>query len=701
MSKFVSARFLKTYRLIVILTFYYALFTQCVIAQEKQSKKATVKSPIELAVKDSIVGLSDTAENKKRLILHYFHEDSLKRSARIYSWALNEKSYAINYIRIDTLPYDFARFYPNLKKHISNSWLGYLGSASISNNYFEQELTDRFLFTTSYKDYLVRANQIRFYDTKKPFTRFNYSTAGQKNYAEQTLGILHTQNVNRWINVGFHYDLLSYKGLYSYNPNLGFNIRRNMMSNSRLRLFGSYIRKNYALQLAYVSNNIEGIEKGGLFDDEEIEDQDLRPQDIENALDFAYSTTNENSFIVNQKYRFLFNRKVNLGDTLEVFERVPFLEVGHNFSIRRSYRKYTESQISGTDPFYENNYISSSLTRDTAFYRQFKNSFIVSFPGLYKANFDAKVAGVLNNYIENYYYFEPDHYLTSGNNETTFDNSVSGLLFASHKSGLKLKGELEFFFSGYRIGDLDFKSNLTKSFALFDNKNNFIYAGFDFNKHKPTYLYSNYFSNHYRWNNLFSDESNTVISGGIMLGKLKTNLELRYGLTSNYLYLNENAIPDQKDGFLNVFALQLEQKFDLGSLQSETKALYQVYSDTSVLSLPALSLVSKLFFGKELYFKSTQGRMYMEIGIDLHYNTKFYAPAYSPATGLFYKQREKEIGAYPYVDAYANMRIKRMLIFLKYEHINQYISEPSYFVALHYPRNPRIFKFGISWTFYD
>ena len=45
---------------------------------------------------------------------------------------------------------------------------------------------------------------------------------------------------------------------------------------------------------------------------------------------------------------------------------------------------------------------------------------------------------------------------------------------------------------------------------------------------------------------------------------------------------------------------------------------------------------------------------------------------------------------------------KRMRILLKLQHFNQNLwGKREYFTVAHYPLNPRIFKIGISWMFYD
>ena len=73
-------------------------------------------------------------------------------------------------------------------------------------------------------------------------------------------------------------------------------------------------------------------------------------------------------------------------------------------------------------------------------------------------------------------------------------------------------------------------------------------------------------------------------------------------------------------------------------------------------------------------------------------------------TGKFYLQPTAdlvEIGNYPIINVYANIHLKRTRIYAMMYHVNEGMGNRNAFYAPHYPINPRLFKFGISWNFYD
>ncbi|MFQ8826786.1 MAG: putative porin [Alistipes sp.] len=59
-------------------------------------------------------------------------------------------------------------------------------------------------------------------------------------------------------------------------------------------------------------------------------------------------------------------------------------------------------------------------------------------------------------------------------------------------------------------------------------------------------------------------------------------------------------------------------------------------------------------------------------------------------------------GNYPMIDVFAAAKWKRMRILIKMQHLNENMfGDRNYFTVLHYPQNPRMFKLGVSWSFYD
>ncbi len=142
------------------------------------------------------------------------------------------------------------------------------------------------------------------------------------------------------------------------------------------------------------------------------------------------------------------------------------------------------------------------------------------------------------------------------------------------------------------------------------------------------------------------------------------------------------------------------QSFQSGILHLDNEVTWQESSDQAILPLPKLSLYHNLYLKTKLAKKVLS----LELGAGVTYFTKYKAPAYTPGIQQFHLQAaddQVEIGGYPIVNVYANFHLKRTRFFVMMYHVNQGMGKSNYFMAPHYPVNPMLLKFGLSWNFYD
>ena len=144
-------------------------------------------------------------------------------------------------------------------------------------------------------------------------------------------------------------------------------------------------------------------------------------------------------------------------------------------------------------------------------------------------------------------------------------------------------------------------------------------------------------------------------------------------------------MPAQESGNIQVLSATLKQDFRLGILHLDNEVTWQKSSNETVLPLPQLSLYHNLY----LLAKIAKKVLTVQLGADVRYFTKYNAPAYTPAI------------QHPIVNVYANLHLKRTRIFAMMYHVNAGMGKGNYFLVPHYPINPRLFKIGISWNFYD
>ncbi len=209
------------------------------------------------------------------------------------------------------------------------------------------------------------------------------------------------------------------------------------------------------------------------------------------------------------------------------------------------------------------------------------------------------------------------------------------------------------------------------------------------------YFYHYHRSNYFRWDTSFSHQKFMQTSLSIRYADIL--LKLDYNLIGDHVYLDHDARPAQHNGTISVLTATLKNEFRWKKWSVDASLVYQAVSNKDILRLPDLMARLSLFPTLPLF----QNAAVLQPGIDLLYNTAYYADAYMPALRMFYLQDEKKIGNYLYADVFVNLMVKRFRIFAKYEHVNGLWSKHRYYMVPHYPSAEPAFKFGLSWSFYD
>jgi hypothetical protein len=160
----------------------------------------------------------------------------------------------------------------------------------------------------------------------------------------------------------------------------------------------------------------------------------------------------------------------------------------------------------------------------------------------------------------------------------------------------------------------------------------------------------------------------------------------------NLVYFDDNKLPFQESDNIQVVSARIDQNFKVGIFNWNNSVVYQTSSNEDAIPLPTLSAYSNLFLKTKIVDELT-----LQLGVDAHYHTEYYAPGYEAALLQFYNQREKKVGNYPIMTGYANMHLKQMRFFVMMYNIGDLIiGKPNYFSLPNYPVNPMLFKLGVS-----
>ena len=601
----------------------------------------------------------------------------------IYSWKLKENNTRILKTNIDTVLNDFQNYNPLFKNNISVSYLGNFGTAGISHNFKESFVMPDFIFARGYENYMHKTNNTEFYNTKKPYTNIMYSGGGTDDISGQNLKLVHTQNVNPYMNVGIKYDLISSVGHYN----------RQAAKNNSFTFFSSGRKRKYFYHSAVSLNKVTIEENGGLDSLADLS-SNYPPNTLSVRLAQARSLINNKNFLLVQEYLLGPSDMKNPDDTTTVDSIIhpPFNtssgpKLVHSLNYETSFRIYNdENPNSG---FYHDVFNDTILTtNDSVRYRNISNSFqIVKDKNLFgKSNIGAKA--MLVNQLLKYHYLEKDTNL--------LNNSLKASIYDIYTRNLNWRINSAFCFHGYRSGDYEFEVKVSKPFAPETNP-----ASIGFNaalyRKTPDYFLSKYSSNHFFWDKNLSPEK--IMNIDLFYNDENINLksDLSWLNVKNYIFFDSLALPAQYEKNINILSFTLNKDFYKGNWTFSNKIIAQYTDNKNVVRIPTFSTYNSVYY-KNTLFKAA---LIFQIGAQIRYNTAFYAYAYMPATGQFFLQDEKSLGNYPYADIFLNLKVSRTRFFLIYEHFNSWFMENNYYHVLHYPMKKAFFKFGLSWSFYD
>jgi hypothetical protein len=599
----------------------------------------------------------------------------------------------------DTIPLNFQNnTFTERLNTISASHTGTFASAFQSKIYTDQTRYSPFIFLRSYENWLIDPSKFVFLNTTKPYSNLKYlSTTGNDVSQEEDFSCYFSANVNQHLNLGVSYEILYSRGFYDRSASRG----------KLANIFGNYQSPRYEAFWKASFNYIENMENGGITDDRYITDPLLMSGGLREyeSLSIPVNLTEDRSYVKNTQL--FFNHKYNLG-----FERtnpedslvktfVPVTRFFHTLFLDLSQRAYYSDAVNLT--YYDSTaYISDSYTADTAALLQIKNTLGISLLEGFNKWARTGIALFLEHDFRRYTRLSA----TASLKDTL--NPYSGL-YHLDKNLLWAGGELskkegklltynalfKLCVVGDFIGDFELNGQMNTNLTLWNKPVSLQVGGFIKNNH-PDYFLEHYYSNHFSWSRSFNNEYKTRLFGALDIPALGFNFSATIENLTNALYFNNEALPDQYQGNIQVIAANWKQHVQTGFLNWDNNVVYQLSSKPTIIPLPTLAVYSNL------YYKGMISQvMTTQVGVDCWYHSSYYAPAFMPATGQFYTQQSVKIGHYPYMNVYANFHLKRMRFFVVYSHVSRYFANPTYFSTPHYPLNPAILKAGLSWNFYD
>ena len=399
-------------------------------------------------------------------------------------------------------------------------------------------------------------------------------------------------------------------------------------------------------------------------------------------------------------------------------EYVPVTSFIHTLELnnfRRIYQAYNTPDNYYLNKYYNHGYdYANDSVYDITKHTQVKNTFAIALLEGFNKYMKAGLKGFITHEYRSYELPEILENTDSSYQSSWKENAVSvgGQLSKTQGQTLHFNVQAEVWLAGEESGQLKLDANTDLNFRLFGDTVT-LAAHASFHRLHPTFYYRTYHSKNLWWDNSdLSKETRTRIEGTLAYRKTNTQLRVAVEGIQNYTYLgmsydattsgrtNMTAGVYQESSSISVLTAQLHQNFRLGPLNWENVVTYQNSSNKDVLPLPTWNFFTNLF----LKFRIARV-LDVELGADATYFTKYYAPDFCPMINQFAVQKNEEsrieLGGYPFLDVYANMRLKGVRFFVMMTNVLNGSGNHMKFLAPHYPVNGNTLHFGVSWPFFN
>jgi len=678
----------------------------------------------------------------------------------IYSWTIDERFGTIRPTAYDTASHLFQNeaFTDGLTGRYS--FLGNLGSPRLSRIFFDHDFSTfngQFIFAAPYDFFLRTPGQLLYTNTKSPFTNLTYHECGNKQHGEDRFRALFSTNVNKQLGLGFKIDYLYGRGYYDSQSVSQFNgTFFGSYLGERYALHAQY----YANHLKTSENG--GIESDTYVNNPESFPSKYSPEDIPTNISKTYNKMNVNTLYLTQRYSLGFTRyrdesgkvvriKQDKGaskfaaiapDTLRadtlahdslrierlhtenarpdsaaadsvrlIPEFVPTTGFIHTLRIDHNNRRFISNDPNYGTTYFNDFFFDADSANDFTRYLRIENQLAIELhEGLNKW---LKMGARVFARHEFYRFSLPEFDDAGGLARKSYTEnyiSVGGQLLKEKGKAFHyhVLGELRT--SGSNWGDFNVEGDADTQFPLFGDTLRVNIDGY-VRRETPNFYLRHYHARNAWWDNDFDAQFSARVGGTVRWKE--TSLSFYIQNFQKFVYLQETqapytnssgmetayfgVAPVQKQGSLQLMGLVARQNFAWGIFHWENELAFQLTSDKDAYPLPLFNAWTNLFVRFDI-----AKVLHTELGADMRFFTKYYAPTYSPIIGLYAVQdadNRIEIGNYPTINVYANFHLKRTRFYVMASHVNYSSGSGNPFLVPHYPLNRLILRLGLSWNF--
>lgn len=546
--------------------------------------------------------------------------------------------------------------------------MGNIGSAEHYMLYdFDREFG--FNFRGGRSSYWKRYAQRKLLVSERMFSNVQYSNGVNR---ENYLNANFTRGFGQLINLGFSFTRINSDGFYERQQN----------TITDMSVFGTVRSKDnrYRAVVRFDYSNLKVEENGGIANDSVFE-QNLTSGRTFISVNLPQSSNHWKGFDVGIDQRFLL---VKLDSTASRTKLRPALS--HSFSASRSSLVYRNSPDTSS-LFYENIFEDTTATYDSTNLLGIVNTVkfeLLAGDSAKNRVFEQIAVGASHGYHRVSY----DSAFVDHIHNVSVLGNLKGKLF----DGLGWNANVNFMVFGYNI--LDFKVdggiNYTVGRSSFD-------VFVDYNLFRPDYITSSYQSNHFRWSNDWAQTQHLKTGLVYRQSRLRFKGSFTYHIIDNMVLYGTDRLPFQTNSVNQIMVLRLQEHFRMRWVHLVLDGAVQWKLTGDDIRVPIALGRGMLYYQNDLFKK----KLRLQVGVEASYSMGYLANAYNPALSDFHLQNDKQVGNYPFIDVFLNLRVKKLRAFVKFTHINAGWLGYRYYHVPSYPVNDFAWKFGVNWAFLD
>lgn len=585
------------------------------------------------------------------------------------------------------------------RRPFSQPWyrdLGNLGSPSRSLLFTPDNRLGPTLGYHIFDVYRYNVDSLLYYNTNSPYSHFIFQLGSK---LEQNAEIFHTQNIKPNWNVAVQYRKITSPGFY--------HIQRTNDDNGNLTTNYQSKNQHYNLFAGIVYNKQQQDENGGilggdsLLSSPDFSDRQTIPVRFQNDA-YGNSSSNRRSSVTNmlREFSIILNHSYTFGKTDTLYNEdstsfrtqlTPRFGLSHRLQMsseKHEYKDYRPDSLRYVDFF---NRAFRANGEDTVSVVQkwlaFDNRFLLNgFIGKREnpLSFNAGLGIRYDNFNT--------EYATGNKSEGLYSNYLVGEIKkeALETNQWEYKANALFYVAGDAIGSSQISAELGKGigkdFAT-------IAIGARQNINQAPYAYQYYQSAYDTITRSFDKESVTQLYARLDIDRLKLSVGFSNYLIANYIYLNQQELPDQYASAFNISQLTLRKVFRWRSVVFDNELALQQVTGDAPLNVP--QLMGRHQLSLERYI--LKNALKIATGAEVRYHSNYKPTGYSPFFNRFYYQNTYTISNTPEASVFFNFKVKRFRAYIMADQLQTFIAR-NVITAPGYPAQDFMIRFGFNWV---